>query len=174
MRGRPLMVSPGKSKLRRRLDVQRDPVAVQEAGDPAGVPDEPHRIGALADQDEDAFSRGPRRDARLSGPKFLKLPADLLRGEAQRQLAQGAQVPRTEKPRPGALRLLAQVDLALLEPLQQLLKRKVHQLDRVGPLDKRIRDGFLDRNPGNLCDDVVERLEVLDVERRVDTDPAVE
>ena len=66
------------------------------------------------------------------------------------------------------------VDLALAEALEQLVGRQVHQLDLVGLLEHRVGHGLADDDAGDLRDDVVQALDVLDVERRVDVDAGVE
>ena len=57
------------------------------------------------------------------------------RGAAQRQLAQRRQVARLEIMLEGALRLLADIDLALGEPLEQFVGRQIDQHGRLEPED---------------------------------------
>ena len=60
------------------------------------------------------------------------------------------------------------------QPLQQIVGRHVHQLDLVGLLEDGVGHGLAHGDAGDLRDDIVEALEVLDVERGVDVDAAVE
>ena len=70
--------------------------------------------------------------------------------------------------------LLGHVDLALPQALEQVVGRQVDQLDLVGSLEDRVGHGLAHGDAGDLRDDVVQALEVLDVERRVDVDAGVE
>ena len=74
----------------------------------------------------------------------------------------------------GLAGLLRDVDLAGLQPLEQLVGRQVHELDLVGSLEDRIRHRLANAHVGDLGDDVVQALDVLDVERGVDVDAALE
>ena len=56
----------------------------------------------------------------------------------------------------------------------QLVGRQVHQLDLVGPLEHGVRHRLAHDDAGDLRDEVVEALEVLDVERGVDVDAGVD
>ena len=65
---------------------------------------------------------------------------------------------------------LRHVDLALLEPRDQIVGGEVDDLDVVGPVDDRIRHRLAHPDAGDLGDDVVQALDVLDVQRGVDVD----
>src|SRR5215469_6847391 len=56
------------------------------------------------------------------------------------------------------------VNLALGQAFEQLVGRKIDQHNLIGVLEYPIRDGFADPNAGNLLDNVVEALQMLDVE----------
>ena len=99
-----------------------------------------------------------------------KLVVDALGGAAQRQLAQRRQVARREVVLERALGLLRDIDLALLQPLDQVVRREVDELDVVGAVEDRVRHGLAHADAGDLRDDVVQALDVLDVERGVDVD----
>ena len=70
--------------------------------------------------------------------------------------------------------LLGHVDLAGLEPREQIVGRQVDQLDFVGLVEDAIRDRLALAHAGDLRDQVVETLEVLDVDRRPDIDALLE
>ena len=72
------------------------------------------------------------------------------------------------------LRLPGDVDLAFLQPLDQVVGREVDQLDRVGAVEHRIRHGLAHPHMRDLGNDVVEALDVLDIDRSVDVDAALE
>ena len=65
-----------------------------------------------------------------------QLLVDALRGAPQRQLAQRRQVAGREVVLERALRRLRDVDLALLQPLDQVVGREVDDLDVVGAVDE--------------------------------------
>ena len=71
-----------------------------------------------------------------------------------------------------ALGLLRNVDLALFQPLDQIVGRQIDQLDGVGAIEHRVRDGFAHAHMGDLRDDVVEAFDVLDIDGGVDVDAA--
>jgi hypothetical protein len=66
-----------------------------------------------------------------------QLLVDPLGGAPQRQLAQRGQVARREIMLQRALGLLGDVDLALLQPLDQVVGREIDQLDGVGAVEHR-------------------------------------
>ena len=61
-----------------------------------------------------------------------------------------------------------------MQALDQLVGRQIDELDLVRVVEHVIGDGLPDPDVGDLADDVVQALEVLDVHRRVDVDPGVE
>ena len=71
-------------------------------------------------------------------------------------------------------RLLGHVDLALVQALDQFARRQVDQHDVAQAIEERVGHRLADAHAGDLRDDVVEALEVLDVDRRVDVDAGVE
>ena len=70
----------------------------------------------------------------------------------------------------GLRRLLGDINLSFLEALQQLLGRKIDQLHLIRPLEDRVGDRLADHDAGDLADQVVEALQVLDVESGVDVE----
>src|SRR5207237_1117692 len=102
------------------------------------------------------------------------LRVDPLGGAAQRELAQRDQVALTEEVPDGLLGLLGHVDLAVLEAFEELVGRQVDQLDVVGLFEDRVRHGLAHHDAGDLRDDVVEGLQVLDVHGGVHVDAGVE
>ena len=73
-----------------------------------------------------------------------------------------------------ALGLLRNVDLAFLEPLDEIVRREVDELDGVGPVEHRIGHRLAHADMRDLGDDVVEALDVLDIDGGVDVDAAAE
>jgi hypothetical protein len=73
-----------------------------------------------------------------------------------------------------ALGLFWNVDLALLQPLNQVIRRQVDEFDAVGAVENRIRHGLAHPDMGDLGDDIVKAFDVLDVDRGVDVDSVAE
>ena len=99
---------------------------------------------------------------------------DLVRQPQQRELAQRRQVADPEVVGERRIDLLGLVDVAVRHPAAQRLGRHVDQLDLVGGPDDRVGHRLPLRYAGDLLDDVVERLQVLDVHRGDDVDAGVE
>jgi hypothetical protein len=103
-----------------------------------------------------------------------KLLVDALGGAPQRQFAQRRQIRRREEMLERALGLLRDVDLALLQARDQIGRREVDELDGVRAVEHRIRHRLAHPDMGDLRDHVVEALDVLDVDRGIDVDAAVQ
>ena len=71
-------------------------------------------------------------------------------------------------------RLLGYVDLPLFQAVEQIVGRQVDQLNLVGSAQKRIRKGFPDDDAGDLPNNIIQALKVLDVDGGVDRDACVE
>ena len=69
-----------------------------------------------------------------------------------------------------ALGLFGDVDLALLQPLDQIVRREVDQFDGIGAVEHRIRHGLAHPHMRDLRDHVVEAFDVLDIDGGVDVD----
>ena len=102
------------------------------------------------------------------------LVIDALGRAPQCELTKREQVAAAEERDDGALGLLVDVHLALVEALQKLLRRQVDDLDLVGAFEHRVRHHLEDADPSDALNDVVEALHVLHVERRVDIDSGLQ
>ncbi len=69
-----------------------------------------------------------------------------------------------------ALGLLGDIDLALLQPLDQIVGRQVDQFDGVGAVENLVRHGLAHPYMRDLRDDIVEAFDVLDVDGGIDVD----
>ena len=128
------------------------------------------RARILADADQDALARGPGARDRVGLHMGEELFVDPLGGPAQRQLAQRGEIARREIMLERALGLSRDVDLAFLQPLDQIVGREVDQLDGVGAVEHRIRHGLAHPHMGDLRHHVVEAFDVLDVDGGIDVD----
>ena len=104
----------------------------------------------------------------------LQRVVDLVGHPQQRQLAEGAEVADPEVVAERGVDLLGGVDVAVGHPPAQRLGRHVDQLDLVGGADDLVGDRLPLLDAGDALDDVVERLEVLDVDGGDDVDAGVE
>ena len=77
------------------------------------------------------------------------------RRAAQRKLAQGGQVAGREIMLEGTLGLLGDVDFAFLEPLDQVIRGEVDELDGIGAVEHQIRDGLAYPHMRDLGDHIV-------------------
>ena len=97
-----------------------------------------------------------------------------MRSLAEGQLAQGDEVAFTKESRERAARLVREVDAPLAQPLQEDVRRDIHQLDLVVPLEDCIRHRLTHGHAGDLCHHIIEAFDVLHVERGVHVDAGVQ
>ncbi len=99
---------------------------------------------------------------------------DAIRRAAERNFAQRQQVALAEEAIGGDAGLLRVIDLAGLEPGEQVVRWQVDQLDFVGLVEDAVRDGLPLPNARDLGDEIVEAFEVLDIHGRPDVEAGVE
>ena len=126
------------------------------------------RLGADADQQR--ILRRPDRGHRLVAPVGHHVLVHPVSGTAQGQLAQGEQIALAEKILDRPFRLLRQVNLALLQALQQLIRRQIDQHHLVRQVEQSVRQRFPDLDAGDTADHVVQRFQMLHVDGGVDVD----
>ena len=168
--GEPVALGFGQLQAAPCLDAERGPRRVQPVRQPPRGAHQARRARVLADADQDALAGGPGSGDRIGLHVGEQLLVDPLRGAPQRQLAQRGQIARREIMLQRALGLFGDVDLALLKPLDQVVRREVDQFDAVGAVEHRIRHGLAHPHMGDLRHHVVEAFDVLDVDRGVDVD----
>ena len=66
--------------------------------------------------------------------------------------------------------LLGNVDLSFLETLNQIVRCEIDQLDGIGAIEDSIGHRFAHPHVGNLRDDVIKAVDVLNIDRGVDVD----
>jgi len=76
--------------------------------------------------------------------------------------------------RQGALSLGRNVDLALFQALDEIVRRQIDQFDGIGAVEHRIRDRLADAHMRDLRDDVVQAFDMLNVDGRVDVDATLQ
>ncbi len=144
---------------------------VRDAG---GASDQGLALGAAGEGDHDAFAGLPDPVDVVAGPVVAQALVDPPGHPEQGELAQGGEVADPEVVRERRVHLLRLVDVAVGHPAAQRLGGHVDEFDLVGPAHHLVRDGLALRDPGDLLDDVVQRLQVLDVDRGDDVDPGVQ
>ena len=160
----------GVARLTDGLDGDRGPGRVEAGGELARPPDDPLGNLVRPDAGEQALGGRPRAFDRLLAQVVDHLVVDPVGGAAQRQFAQRGQIAGGEKALgrpPGGLR---HIDLAFVQPLNELVGREVDQNDVARLLQEPVRDGLAHDDAGNPRDDVGEALEMLDIERRPNID----
>ena len=108
------------------------------------------------------------------GLRLAQVAVDAIGRGLHRQFAEGGEVRRREIRLQRLRGLLGHVDLALMQALDQLARRQVDQDHVAKAIEHRIGHGFADPDSGDAMDDVVEALEMLDIDRRVDVDTRFE
>ena len=153
-----------------RLDVHDDPLGPEADRHPPGGAHDARGEGTRADAHQDPLRDRPDARHGVLAPVPLHLGVDALRRRPQRELPQRDEIALPEEAAHGLAGLLGDVDLPVTESPDQIVGREIHQLDLRRLLQDRVGDGLARRDLGHPGDDVVQALEVLDVERRVDVD----
>ncbi len=156
------------------LDMQGGPFRPELVRQPPRRPNQPLAGGTGADAHQQPFTRrpGPGNGAGLHVGEHLLVDAP--GGAPQGHLPQGGEIPLAEETLHRHSRRIGDVDLAVVQPLDQLVRRKVDQLDLRRLVQEAIGKRLSDDDAGDLGDGVVQALEVLDVERGVDIDPGLQ
>ena len=128
-RGQSLAFFLAKAGGARGFDMQRDPRRAQRIGQPLGRADQPVSARQFAHRHQQPVAPGPGAGEAQSADIVEHLRVDRLRGAAQRQFAQSGEVRLGEEVAERPRRLVRDVDLALLQPLDQLVGRDVDDLD---------------------------------------------
>ena len=160
----------GQALRPRGLDIDCRPRHLQAIRHAPGIADQPRGTRRLADADEHPLSGRPRPRNRMRPHMRQQLLVDPLGGAAQRQLAQCGQVALREEMTNRALGLLRDIDLALVQPLDQVLGREIDDLDIVGLVEHAVGHGLAHAYPRDLGNDVVQALDMLDIEGREHVD----
>ena len=124
------------------------------------------RIRSRASQRARAPGSGRQRRRARRHPRVGHAP--------QRELAQGHQVRLAEESLDGGRDFVGNVDLAGREPCNQVVGRQVDQFHLVRLLEDPVGHGLALAHAGDLRDDVVQALEMLDVDGGPDVDAGIE
>ena len=124
--------------------------------------------------DDDPLARLPGAVDAVLGAVRAQRAVDLVGEPEQGELAQSGEVAQAEVVRQCRVDPLGGVDDAGRKAVAQRLRREVDDLDLVGAARDGIRHGLALRDPGDLLDHVVERFDVLHVDRRDDVDAGIQ
>ena len=147
-------------------DVHGQQVAAAGPGrDPRRAADERLALASPCQGDHDALPGLPGPGDVVLLAVGLQRVVHAVGGPEQGQLAQGVEVPGSEVVGERGVDLLGGVHVAVGHPALQRLGGHVHQLDLVRGADHGVGHRLALGHAGDLLDDVVDGLQVLDVDR---------
>ena len=157
-----------------RPDVHAQQFGVGSHRHPGRPPDEGVAAGRARDRDHDPFARLPRTPDAVVVHVVLQRLVDLVRHPEQGELPERGEVAGTEVIAERGVDAVRRIDVPVGHAAPERLRRHVDELDLLGGPDDRVGNRLVLLDPGDALDDVVDRLEVLHVERRDDVDAGVD
>ena len=157
-----------------RPHVNGEEVALRARRHPRCPAHEAVAVGGARQGDDDPLARLPGAVDAVALAVVEQRVVDAVGDPEQRELSQRAEVAGAEVVAESGVDPLGRIDVAVRHPAPDRLGRHVDELDLVGTPDDGVGDRLLLLDAGDLLDDVVDRLEVLDVEGRDDRDAGVE
>ena len=154
--------------------VHRDQVALRALRDAGGATDQALAVARAGEGDEDALTRLPRLLDSVPATVFGEALVDAVGEPGERKLAQRGQVAGPEVVGERRVDPLGRVHVAAGEAVAQRGGGEIDQLKLVGATNDLVGNRFALLHGRDLLDDVIERLEVLDVQGRDDADPGLE
>jgi hypothetical protein len=132
---------------------------------PCRPPDERVASGRTGDRHDNSLARLPRAPDAVVLHVVLQRLVDLVGHPQQSKLAKGSEIAGPEVVGERGVDPVRRVDVAVRHAATERLGRHVDQLDLFGGADDGVGDGFVLLDARDALDDVVDRLEVLHVER---------
>jgi hypothetical protein len=154
--------------------VRHQQLRADSGGDPAGSPHQRLTFRAAGDRHHQPFPDLPDVGDVVLAAVTAQRHVDLVGQPQQGELAQRGQVRGTEIVGQRGVDLFRAVDVAMRHPAAQRLWGDVDQLDLLGAAHYLIGHGLALRDPGDLLDHVLQRLQVLDIHRGQHRDPGGE
>ena len=155
-------------------DVDGDEFAVRPLRHPRRPPDHPIAARSAGHRHDHALLGLPGALDAVPLAVLAEALVDPVRDPQERKLSKRGQVSRPEVVGQRDVDALRRVDVPAREPGADRLRGEIDELKLVGAAHDLVRNRLLLTHAGDLLDDVVERLEVLDVHRRDDSDPCLE
>ena len=168
--GKPQQVDPavafalGEPEQLRRLDIDCRPVGIERIRHALAGTHELLGLLVRPDRDKDAVAREPGTRSWNGTARRAHRDVHAIRHAPQREFAQGHQVGLAEKPLDGGRDLIGDIDLAGLQPRDQVVRRKVDQLDFVRLFEYPVGHRLALAHARDLGNDVIQALEVLDID----------
>ncbi len=156
------------------LDMERDPGGIHRVSGAPRPTDQGDRPRTGSDGDHEPLARFPCPRDPACSHDLPQLVIHAFRGQAKRHFAKRREVAFAEEMLGRLPRALRRIDLPLLQALEQLVGRNIHQFDLGGGIKDRIGDRLADDGPGDLCHRVGPTLQVLNIQRCVHIDPVVQ
>src|SRR5262245_21005417 len=154
--------------------VHRDELAVHPRCHARGPPNQALPVGGAGQRHEHPLARLPGLVDPVSVAVLLEPFVHAVCEPREGELAERREVSWPEVVGEGGVDALGRVHVAAREPVARRSGRGVPELDLGGAADDLVGDRLLLLDAGDLLDDVVQRFEVLDVERGDDRDARVE
>ena len=162
------------SQQRWRLYIHDRPLGTHRIGEPLAGAHELLGLCVRTNRHEQVILREPLARAAVAGERRARRSLDSLRHTAQCKLAQRNEIRLAEEALYSRADLVRHVDLAGVEPREQIVGREIDELDLVSLVEDVIGQRLALFDARDLRDEVVQALEVLNVERRPDVDAGVE
>ena len=154
--------------------VDGDEISFRALRDAGGAAYEPLAVAGAGEGDEHALARLPRLLDPVPAPVLGEALVDPIGEPGERELAQRGQVAGPEVVGERGVDPLGRVDVAACEPVAERDRGEIDELQLVRATHDLVRDRLALLDGCDLLDDVVQRLEVLDVQGRDDVDPGLE
>ncbi len=154
-----------------RNHVDGDELALRPLCDAGSAADDALAVGRTGERDDHALTRLPGLHDPVPRAVLGKRFVHTVGKPCERELSQRRKVAGTEVVGECGVDPLGRVDVPAGEPIAERIRREVDELELVGLADDRIGDRLALFDARDLLDDVVQRLEVLDVQRRDHVDP---
>ena len=148
--------------------------ALGPVGNPRSAPDQRLALGAAGQSHDHTLPRFPRPCDVVAGAVAVELVVHLVRQPQHCQLAQRGEVPDPEVVAQCGIHFFRRIDIAVRHSPLKSLRRHVHQLDLIRPAHHFVGHRFMLGDAGDLLDNVVDRLQMLDVDGGDDVDAGVE
>ena len=153
-----------------RDDVNPDELALGPLRYPRGSADQRIPVGRAGQRDDDSLARLPRLVDVVAVAVLLERLVHPIADPRERELAESRQVSGPEEVGERGVDALGLVHVAPCEPVAESDGSEIHELDLVSAASDLVRDRLALLDTRDLLDDVVQRLQVLDVHRRDDRD----
>ena len=154
--------------------VDGDQVALQALGDAGGAAHEPLAVRRAGQRHQDTLAGFPGPVDAVSLPIVREALVDAVGQPEQRELPERREVAGAEIVGERGVDSFGRVDVSAREPVAEGQRGQVDELELVGAADDLVGDRLALLDRGDALDDVVQRVEMLNVEGREDVDPGLE